>query len=62
MLTYEHDIHLYKNQHEKEVYNMGDNLKQNCEQLLAIYEAEEDPKTPYIGIGIWWLKDQIKAM
>ena len=41
---------------------MGDNLKQNCEQLLAIYEAEEDPKTPYIGIGIWWLKDQIKAM
>ena len=47
---------------EKEVYNMGDNLKQNCEQLLAIYEAEEDPKTPYIGIGIWWLKDQIKAM
>ena len=47
---------------ENEVYNMGDNLKQNCEQLLAIYEAEEDPKTPYIGIGIWWLKDQIKAM
>lgn len=47
---------------EEEVYNMGDNLKQNCEELLAIYEDEEDPKTPYIGVGIWWLKKQIEGM
>jgi len=34
---------------------------QNCIDQLHIWESEDDPKTPYIGIAIWWLKDQISA-
>ena len=26
-----------------------------------MWESEEDPKTPYIGIAIWWLKDYDKV-
>ena len=31
-------------------------------RILANFENETDPKTPYIGIIIWWLKDFIKSM
>ena len=36
----------------------GDIL-QNCIEQLHIWESEPDPKTPYIGIAIWWLQEQI---
>lgn len=35
---------------------------QKCTEYLHIFEEESDPKTPYSGIVIWWLKDQIRAM
>ena len=28
-----------------------------CRFLLQRYEEEMDPKTPYVGIILWWLKD-----
>ena len=31
-------------------------------QILADFENETDPKTPYIGIITWWLKDFIKSI
>ena len=31
----------------------------NCEEQLQMWENEEDPKTPYIGIAIWWLKKEL---
>ncbi len=34
-------------------------LLQDCIEQLHIWESETDPKTPYIGIGIWWLKERI---
>lgn len=39
----------------------GDYL-QNCIEQLHMWEGETDPKTPYIGIAIWWLKDQINSL
>ena len=30
--------------------------------LLQDYEAESDPKTPFCGSIIWWLKDYIRAL
>lgn len=44
------------------VVEQGNNILQNCIEQLHIFESEEDSKTPYIGIAIWWLKTQIKAM
>ena len=35
---------------------------QKCKEQLDIWENEDDPKTPYIGIVIWWLKDQIRHL
>ena len=29
---------------------------------LHIWENETDTKTPYIGIAIWWLREQIHAL
>ena len=37
-------------------------LRENCIEQLHIWESESDPKTPYIGIAIWWLKDQIRGL
>ena len=34
----------------------SDDMLQECKSLLADYESETDPKTPYCGIIIWWLK------
>ena len=37
-------------------------FRENCIEQLHIWESERDPKTPYIGIAIWWLKEQIKDL
>jgi hypothetical protein len=41
------------------VYGQDGDLLQNCINQLQLWENEEDPKTPYIGIAIWWLKGMI---
>lgn len=33
-----------------------------CRELLEVYQAETDPKTPYCGIILWWLTDYIHAL
>lgn len=35
---------------------------QKYKEQLDIWESENDPKTPYIGIVIWWLKEQIRYL
>ena len=30
-----------------------------CKATLKLFEDETDPKTPYIGILLWWLRDYI---
>lgn len=42
--------------------DQGGDLRQNCMEQLQMWESETDPKTPYIGIGIWWLKKQISSL
>ncbi len=32
---------------------------QYCKDVLDMYIHETDPKTPYVGILIWWLRDYI---
>lgn len=39
-----------------------EDLLQACMDQLHIWENETDPKTPYIGIVIWWLREQIHAL
>lgn len=33
-----------------------------CHELLQMYEEETDPKTPFCGIIIWWLKNYIEVL
>lgn len=47
---------------QEELVNQGGDLRQNCIDQLHMWESEEDPKTPYIGIAIWWLKEQIAQL
>ena len=47
---------------QAEIITMEGDLYQNCRDLLHIWENETDPMTPYIGIAIWWLKEQIKYL
>lgn len=47
---------------QEEVFSKEGDLRQNCIEQLHMWENEKDPKTPYIGIAIWWLKDQISHM
>ena len=47
---------------QAEIITMEGDLYQNCRDLLHIWESETNPKTPYIGIAIWWLKEQIKYL
>jgi len=42
-------------------HQSGDILS-NCKAQLDIFENENDTQIPYIGIAIWWLKQQIQAM
>ena len=30
-----------------------------CQEALELFENETDPKTPYVGILLWWLRDYI---
>ena len=39
-----------------------ENRVQYCQHILNCFESESDPKTPYIGIAIWWLRTYIKDM
>lgn len=47
---------------QEDLVNQGGDLRQNCIEQLQMWESEGDPKTPYIGIAIWWLKEQIAQM
>lgn len=47
---------------QEAVVTQGGDLRQNCLEQLALWESETDPKTPYIGIVIWWLKEQLKQL
>ena len=47
---------------QEDLVNQGGDLRQNCIEQLQMWESEEDPKTPYIGIAIWRLKEQIAQM
>lgn len=49
---------------EKELVENSDTqeaLMEACRQLLGKFELEIDPKTPYVGIIIWKLKQYINA-
>lgn len=39
-----------------------EDMLDECNHLLSIFESETDPKIPYCGIIIWWLKDYIEAL
>ncbi len=47
---------------QADVLGRDGDLRQNCMEQLHIWESESDPKTPYIGIAIWWLKEQISSL
>lgn len=32
-----------------------------CQEQLAFWESETDPKTPFVGIILWWLKHQLQV-
>ena len=42
-------------------YDTGD-LKGACEKAMYAYKAETDPKTPYVGILIWYLKSLLEGL
>lgn len=45
---------------QESLVNQEGDFITNCREQLRIWESEEDPKTPYIGIVIWWLREQLK--
>ena len=47
---------------QEDLANQEGDFQQNCIEQLHIWENEADPKTPYIGIAIWWLKKQIHLL
>lgn len=47
---------------QEQLSNMEGDYVSNCKELLGIWEAEEDFKTPYVGIIIWWLKFEISKI
>ena len=48
------------------INNLGkvkdDELFSYCERLLKTYTNENNPKTPYVGVVIWYLKSLISAL
>ena len=44
------------------VTTSGKDILDSCREHLKIFEEETDPKTPYIGIAIWWLKSTINEL
>lgn len=49
-------------QKELNTLNSKEEILERAELLLDLYENEKSPRTPYIGIGIWWLKDYIQRL
>jgi hypothetical protein len=47
---------------QRSVVEHGGDILHNCITQLRLWEQESDPKTPYIGIAIWWLKKQIQIL
>ncbi len=47
---------------QADLVNQDGDWYQKYKEQLDIWENEDDPKTPYIGIVIWWLKDQIRHL
>ena len=43
-------------------YNDEEELIAHCKELLSAFEDESDPKTPYVGIIVWFLKDMLKHL
>lgn len=43
-----------------EISDTPESLLKACHELLKKFEAEADPKTPYVGIVIWKLKQYIE--
>lgn len=41
---------------------MDEEVVTYCKEILSEFEKETDPKTPYVGIIIWWLKDFINSI
>ena len=39
-----------------------DSMLEYCKYILKEFEEETDPKTPYVGIIIWWLRRQVRAL
>lgn len=33
-----------------------------CKNWLSVFKAETDPKTPYVGVLIWYLNDTVKSL
>lgn len=43
------------------IVNQQGDFMEHCKEQLSFWENEGDPKTPFIGIAIWWLKEQIAS-
>jgi len=39
--------------------NTPEEFQTYCREQLALWEEETDPKTPFVGIILWWLRDQL---
>lgn len=39
--------------------NTPEEFQACCREQLAFWEEETDPKTPFVGIILWWLRDQL---
>ncbi len=46
---------------QEELYKLGGDFYENCQEQLAFWTEEADPKTPYVGIIISWLKESLKS-
>jgi uncharacterized protein (TIGR02646 family) len=47
---------------QADIYSQDGDMLQNCIDQLQLWENETDPKTPYIGIAISWLKGMIRTL
>ena len=47
---------------QTEIVGQDGDVYQKCKEQLDIWENEKDPKTPYIGMAIWWLKEQMRHL
>lgn len=47
---------------QEDIMSREGDILDNCIEQLHIWESENDPKTPYSGIAIWWLREQIRVL